>query len=120
LVEEDVNEVHDVYLWDRDGGPNGRLHLATSGHGDRPSWALDLSPDGKNAFFATREGLVPRDTDGAYDVYTARIGNGFPHSPESCVGEACRPPVIPPLHPRAVGSGPVLSTSLGRRQSLPS
>lgn len=101
LVSEDTNNVRDVYLWDRDGGSGGRLQLVTSGLGTSPSWALDLSPDGKNAFFSTREGLVPADTDGGFDVYSARIGGGFPDSPESCSGEACRPPVIPdPPHDR--------------------
>lgn len=104
LVASDHNLVRDVYLWDRDAAPGRRLQLVTSGQGDTPSWALDLSPDGTNAFFSTREGLVPADKDGGYDVYSARIGDGFPSSPDSCVGEACRPPVIPPPPPAAAGS----------------
>lgn len=91
LVARDTNDVRDVYLWDRDGGPNGKLYLLTSGRGNTPSWALDLSPDGKNAFFSTREGLVPGDNDRTYDVYTARVGNGFPDSPESCTAWAAEP-----------------------------
>jgi hypothetical protein len=109
LVSEDENDVRDVYLWDRDAAPGGELQLVTSGQGNTPSYALDLDPTGRNAFFTTREGLVPADDDGTYDVYVARIGGGFPdNSGESCVGQACRPPVIPDP-PR----GPISSTPSG-------
>lgn len=94
LVDEDTNNVRDVYLWDRDADAGSRLQLLTSGAGTSPSFALDLDPTGRNAFFTTREGLVGADEDGSYDVYVARVGGGFPDSPESCTGEACRPPVI--------------------------
>lgn len=116
LVAEDTNNVRDVYLWDRDAAPGHQLQLVTSGQGNVPSWALDLSPDGVNAFFLTREGLVPGDDDKAYDVYTARIGGGFPDSPEACVGEECRPPVIPDPPRGPVGSDRLTPPSSGKGQ----
>lgn len=103
LVPEDTNDVRDVYLWDREGAPGHQLQLVTSGKGNTPSYALDIDPTGTNAFFTTGEGLVPADKNGNYNVYDARIGGGFPESQESCAGEGCRPPVIPPL-PASVGS----------------
>lgn len=104
LVPEDVNDVRDVYLWDRDAAADGELQLVTRGVGGSPAYALDIDPTGRNAFFTTRDGLVPADVDGAYDVYTARIGGGFPGgSPESCSGESCRPPSGAPVGP-VVGS----------------
>lgn len=103
LVAEDTNDVRDVYLWDREGAPGHQLQLVTSGKGNTPSYALDIDATGTNAFFTTGEGLVPADKNGNYNVYDARIGGGFPGSPESCAGEGCRPPVIPPL-PASIGS----------------
>lgn len=103
LVPDDSNDVRDVYLWDRDGAPGHQLELVTSGKGDAPSYALDIDPTGRNAFFSTQEGLVPADKNGNFNVYDARIGGGFPDSRESCAGEACRPPMIPALPP-SIGS----------------
>jgi hypothetical protein len=104
LVAEDTNGIRDVYLWDGNRAAGNQLQLVTSGKGNTPSYALDLDPTGANAFFSTREGLVPADRNGNYNVYDARIGGGFPESGESCAGEACRPPAVPPL-PAAISSG---------------
>lgn len=107
LVAADTNNVRDVYLWDGDAPDGRQLQLVTSGEGNAPSYALDIDRAGRNAFFSTREGLVPADRNGNYDVYVARTGGGFPESPASCVGEACRPPVIPDPPRGRVGSGDV-------------
>lgn len=104
LVAEDTNNIRDVYLWDRDGAPGHQLQLVTSGKGISPSYALDIDPSGRDLFFSTQEGLVPADRNGNYNVYDARVGGGFPGSQESCAGEACRPPEVPPL-PASIGSG---------------
>ncbi|MBF6620463.1 MAG: hypothetical protein ITG02_09570 [Patulibacter sp.] len=119
LVPEDVNDVRDVYLWDRDAPAGSQLQMVTSGQGNTPSWALDLSPDGVNAFFSTREALVPSDGDGAYDVYTARVGTGFPDAPdESCTAETCRPPVILPPPAVPVASNVLTAPSVGAKQPV--
>jgi hypothetical protein len=115
LVAEDVNDVRDVYLWDRDAAAGGGLELVTRGVGNSPAYALDLDPTGRNAFFSTRDALVPADTDGAYDVYTARIGGGFPNAPDlSCAGEGCRPAVGGPAGPVA---GSVLFAGRGNAEA---
>lgn len=95
LVAEDTNGVRDVYLWDADAAPEDRLRMLTGGQGSAPSYYIDMSPDGRNVFFSTQDGLVAADKDLAYDVYVARRGGGFPGSPESCVAETCRPPAAP-------------------------
>lgn len=94
LVDEDQNQVRDVYIWDANAAPEDRLQLVTSGVGLSPSYYVDMSPNGDNVFFTTQDGLVDADRDLAYDVYVARVGGGFPESPASCVAEACRPPRI--------------------------
>lgn len=120
LVSEDENDVRDVYLWDRDAGSGGQLQLVTSGQGAFPSYALDLDPTGRNAFFTTREGLVGKDEDDSYDVYVARIGGGFPEPPEEgCASEdACRVPNIPVPTPLLSGSNVLTAPSNGARQPV--
>jgi hypothetical protein len=90
-----------VYEWE-----NGTIYLISSGKSPENSYFLDSSENGDDVFFATSEGLVPGDTDGAYDVYDARV----PHPPESppatavpCEGAVCQgPPNVPaPLTPPA-------------------
>jgi hypothetical protein len=105
LVAQDRNDVRDVYIWDRDGGPGGEVSLVTGGTGSTPSYALDLDPTGRNAFFSTRDKLVEGDVNGAFDIYVARIGGGFAKSPESsCGGDGCRPALGAPVAPPVAGS----------------
>jgi hypothetical protein len=95
LVPQDVNGVRDVYEWE-----NGKRYLISSGKGSQPSFFLDNSESGRDVFFATADGLVPRDTDGGYDVYDAREGGGFPQEQvasecvSDCQGEPTAPPVL--------------------------
>jgi hypothetical protein len=84
----------DVYEWE-----NGVVYLISSGKGTQSSFFLDNSENGNDLFFATTEGLVAGDTDGAYDAYDARI----PHPDDSsvatavpCQGSVCQgPPRVP-------------------------
>jgi hypothetical protein len=96
-----VQEGRDVYEWE-----NGVVYLISSGRSSQNSFFLDNSESGSDVFFVTAEGLVPGDTDGAYDVYDARV----PHAPENppatavpCEGSVCQgPPNVPsPLTPPA-------------------
>lgn len=118
LVSEDTNDVRDVYLWDRDAAPGGQLQLLTSGQDDKPSWALDLDPTGRNAFFTTGDGLVAADDNDGYDVYVARMGGGFPESRESCVGEECRSPDIAEPPVRSIASNVLTTVSTGPRRPV--
>jgi hypothetical protein len=108
LVPQAVNGMRDVYEWE-----NGAVYLISSGKSPENSYFLDSSEDGDDVFFATSEGLVPGDTDGAYDVYDARIphpGDNPPPSAVPCEGAVCQgPPSVPsPLTPPASAtfSGP--------------
>jgi hypothetical protein len=90
LVPEDINGVADVYEYD---GPTSRVSLLSSGTGKQPSEFADASASGDDVFFATRQQLVPSDTDEYIDLYDARAGGGFeePQTPSSpCLGESCQ------------------------------
>jgi hypothetical protein len=84
----------DVYEWE-----NGTVYLLSGGKSARSSFFLDNSENGGDVFFATTEGLVPGDTDGAYDVYDARIphkGDNPPPAAVPCEGSVCQgPPRVP-------------------------
>jgi len=87
LVPQDVNGRRDVYEWE-----NGHVYLLSSGMSPEDSFFLDNSESGNDVFFATLDGLVTEDTDGAFDIYDARVDGGFPASTVStgCSGEACQ------------------------------
>ncbi|MGC1166849.1 MAG: hypothetical protein WA862_12150, partial [Solirubrobacterales bacterium] len=89
LTSQDHNTVSDVYEWRENA-----LWLISGGRsGAAGSFIVDNDANGDNAFFVTKEGLVPEDTDGAYDLYDARVGGGFaPPSPPppGCAGSACQ------------------------------
>ncbi|HEX6752996.1 MAG TPA: hypothetical protein VF093_05365 [Solirubrobacterales bacterium] len=108
LVAEDTNEEHDVYEWWA-----GSIGLVSSGTGSENGVAFGgASADGGNAFFTTREPLLPRDDDGGeVDLYVARIGGGFPETepPPPCQGEECQGPLPSPGSERAVAATATLS-----------
>ena len=108
LVPQATNGVRDVYEWE-----NGRIYLLSSGTSVKDSLILDSSASGDDVFFATTDGLVAGDTDGAYDVYDARVphpGDVPPSSAVPCQGDVCQgPPRVPSLlgiSPSETFSGP--------------
>jgi Tol biopolymer transport system component len=91
LVPEDTNGTWDAYVYDTE---SEEVHLLSSGEDDKPSYFMDASADGKDAFIATAEPLSRWDTDDAYDIYDARVGGGLPEpklAPPACQGDACQP-----------------------------
>ena len=112
LIPTDTNEKLDVYEWHE-----GRLSLISSGRESSDSFFLDSSSDGSNVFFGTHASLVSADSDGAGDLYDARIGGGFPTPSGSgpCEGDACQSPPPAPNSPT-----PATSTSPGPGNPLPS
>jgi hypothetical protein len=84
----------DVYEWE-----NGTVYLISSGKSPLNSYFLDNSENGDDVFFATAAGLVPSDSDGAYDVYDARVphpGDSPPPAAVACEGSVCQgPPNVP-------------------------
>ena len=96
LVPWDKDGTRDVYEWE-----NGKLYLISSGASGEESFFGDNSSNGSDVFFSTAQGLNPGDTDGAYDVYDARVPRPEDTVPAAtaCEGEVCRggPPPMPQL-----------------------
>ncbi len=98
---EQLTQGRDLYEWE-----NGVIYLISTGKSPLDSYFLDNSENGDDVFFTTAEGLVPGDTDGAYDVYDARVphrGDNPPPAAVPCEGAVCQgPPNVPsPLTPPA-------------------
>ena len=112
LLPTDTNGLQDVYEYEVDGSgtctqAGGCPYLLSSGTSDASSFYFDNTPSGSDALFVTSQQLVPTDTDGAYDIYDARVDGGFPAPkppPPPCVGESCKPP------PKSPPSLPVVAT----------
>jgi hypothetical protein len=113
IEEEDSGSItrtygRDVYEWE-----SGKIYLLSSGTGVKNALVLDSSASGNDVFFATADGLVAGDTDGAYDVYDARVprpGDVPLSSAVPCQGDVCQgPPRVPSLlgaSPSETFSGP--------------
>ncbi|HUC00534.1 MAG TPA: hypothetical protein VMS11_11965, partial [Solirubrobacterales bacterium] len=110
LLDSDTNGVSDAYQYDT---VSGELSLLSSGTNSSPSYFIEASPDGRNAFFVTREPLLGRDPDTAFDLYDARVDGGFvePVVQAPCSGDACRgavsavPGAVTPASAGLVGPG---------------
>ena len=97
LVPEDRNNTSDAYEYD---AASSAVRLISSGRSSSPSYVMDVTPDGRDVFFVTRERLVGWDVDASYDLYDARVGGGFPDPPvptEQCSGEPCQGMPAAPL-----------------------
>jgi hypothetical protein len=101
LVEADQNNVIDAYRWHE-----GELSLLSTGEGEFPSFFLDADASGENAYIATRDRLVPQDTDNLRDVYDVRVNGGIlaEPSPPGCGPEPCRGPSPGPGQATAPGT----------------
>jgi NHL repeat len=138
-VEAEVG-VENVYEYEPDGTgtcdaesentARGCVQLISSGESEHESAFLDASEEASNVFFLTDSRLTAWDTDGALDIYDARIckPTASEPSPEPCTpppptkqppctAEECRPPATPvsPLPGAAsnVSSGSVNLSSAG-------
>jgi hypothetical protein len=92
LVPEDLSPARDVYMWQDDGTPNGKLSLISSGQGKFDSF-VGASADGKTVFFTTYDRLLPSVENDNLKLYAARLGGGFPAPPAAavgCGGDACQ------------------------------
>ena len=100
LVPTATNGAQNVYEYEA-----GQVQLLSTGTSSADSLYLDSTPSGSDVFFATSQALVPQDIDGAYDIYDARVGGGFPAptpAPPACQGDGCQPPASnPPAAPVA-------------------
>jgi hypothetical protein len=102
LTLRDTNEKKDAYEWN-----DGRVALISSGIGQDDSALVSVSSDGKDAFFFTRDVLVPLDKNGnVVKVYTARADGGFLFDPprglckasDECHGPGTQPPAPPNIN----------------------
>ena len=102
LLPTATNDAQNVYEYEA-----GQLRLISTGTSSADSLYLDSTPSGNDVFFVTSQALVPQDIDGAYDIYDARVGGGFPVPPTpapSCQGDTCQPPPPSPPAPPVAGS----------------
>jgi hypothetical protein len=113
LSPDATNHLSNVYEWHRaPGWSEGRVSLVSTGSDLEPVEDVVISPEGNDVFFLTSQGLVPQDTDGAADIYDARLGGGFaPVAAERrpCEGDACQGPLTNPaplLVPGSVSQAP--------------
>jgi hypothetical protein len=95
-----VNGLTNVYEWhlvSEDG--EGLVSLVSSGSAEEPVIDPVMSQGGGDVFFATTQGLVSQDGDGATDIYDARLHGGFVEPPgprQACAGDACQGPLTNP------------------------
>ncbi len=100
LLPTDVNGRRDVYSYHE-----GRLSLISPGKEDVDAEIAEVTPSGHDVFFTTEQRLVASDTDGAMDIYDARVEGGIAAQNATaippCLGDACRgasPPAPEPLN----------------------
>jgi sugar lactone lactonase YvrE len=103
LVMRDTNGKLDAYEW-----KEGQVSLISTGFSTFPSSLLSVSSDGTDAFFFTRETLVPGDLNGqAMKLYDARKEGGFfviPNSPPCAASDECHGPGSETPPPPPIGS----------------
>jgi hypothetical protein len=87
LSTGDTNGRRDVYQW-----KSGQATLISSGSAGADAVFVEASKDGRDVFFTTAAGLVGQDTDGASDIYDARLGGGLPSQDVTAggAGSLCR------------------------------
>lgn len=88
LLPQATNGLTNVYEYE-----GGSLHLLSEGNGPYETLLVGASANGDDVIIATRDSLVPQDTDeGGGDLYDVRVGGGFPPSapPPQCSGEGCQ------------------------------
>ncbi len=109
------NGLVNAYEWHKEPGESeGKVSLVSAGSAEAPVEDVVISRDGRNVFFVTVQGLVARDTDGAADIYDARLVEGeevvqSPAEPRPCEGDACQGPLTNPaalLVPGSVSQAP--------------
>jgi hypothetical protein len=103
LTLRDTNEKTDAYEWE-----DGHQELISTGTSPSDSELLSVSSDGRNAFFFSREKLVPEDSNGGnVRLYTARENGGFAFGPpqfQCAASDECHGASTAPAPPLAAGT----------------
>ena len=134
LAPRDLDEKEDAYEWEQQGfatkfGTNcqtagGCLGLISTGISPFNSSLLGVSSDGTDAYFFTRDTLVPQDENGKLvKIYDARAGGGFPYEPppppckasDECHGPGSVAPEPPTINTVTGTRGDVPATQSARR-----
>jgi len=77
LVPNDSNGVADVFVHDRNNKKTRRVSVASNGaQANNVSQLSDVSDNGVVVFASFATNLVPGDTNGVWDAFAHRIGNG--------------------------------------------
>ena len=104
LVLSDTNQRRDAYEWEG-GTAVGKI---STGRSSYDSKLLSVSANGVDAYFFTRDVLVPEDENGgAVKVYDAREGGGYPQSsaaPPCAASDECHGPGTPQPPPPNINS----------------
>ena len=117
LVDRDLNERQDAYQWESGNG----IELISTGTSPSDASLLGISADGIDAYFFTRDTLVPEDQNGSrVKVYDARSYGGFPIIPppvpckasDECHGAGSQAP--PPPDITTIAGTPVGNATQGR------
>jgi uncharacterized protein involved in high-affinity Fe2+ transport len=79
LVDNDTNDVADVFLYDRDTATVRRISVRSDGgQADNSSYSPAISADGRwVAYYSQAENLVDGDTNGASDVFLYERDSGL-------------------------------------------
>jgi hypothetical protein len=103
-------DIQDVYEWEPGGvgscqRAEGCVYLISSGRSSGDSMFLNSTPSGNDAFFITRDRLLPPDQDEKLDLYDARVGGGIEEVASApCSGEACKGTISGSPAQRGAGS----------------
>ncbi len=101
IAPRDLNGKEDAYEWTGD-----EVQLISTGVSPFDSSLLGVSESGRDAYFFTRDTLVPQDTNGSLvKVYDAREEGGFPYTPppvpckasDECHGPSSQAPGPPEI-----------------------
>jgi hypothetical protein len=101
IAPRDLDERIDAYEYE-----NGSIQLISTGGSPFNSKLLGIDANGSNAYFFTRDALVPQDENGdLVKIYDARAGGGFAYTPpevpckasDECHGPGSEVPPAPKL-----------------------
>jgi hypothetical protein len=109
LTLRDTNRRTDAYEWEEGPGTEeGTVSLISTGTGVVNAALASVDHSGKNAYFYTRESIIPQDDNGpTMKVYTAREGGGYSYLPEEIPcqsADECRGPSTVAAPPPNIGT----------------
>lgn len=101
LAPHDTNGTMDAYEWERDGAGScqsstGCVYLLSGGTSPGPSYFIDASASGDDAFFVTRAQLARQDDNYNINLYDVHVGGASAPSEAQCTGTGCQGVPFPP------------------------